>query len=370
MRKANILTSVFKSVWLLIFLCAGTTLAQPQIVFNKQGDVWDDQDDTGLQQMYDVLNQLKESVAELPPQVDRIAIHQFKVDRKYFDKGMARFFKSQIEDVFRKSGRREIVSAPELKTTRIIATDTSFSMSNAIPDAEALWVVGRKLRVDAFIQGSMTRSTSGDLLLSVKLIKQATAEILWSGNFIAGPNKRVSRDPSFKYAAVGGFGYMPVSSYTTQDTSITSGVDVYHYFFEATASEYITDNRRLMLSLNLGLGAYVPVLEDPSDTELDKIAWRLQGSGGADFILVLLKKPAEVEGYYLGMYGGAKAIFPHKFLQLNAGYIMQATPHLGVSVGANYLPLNNKFEAGTLNLNDYVLEMEPLSYDAKIYYFF
>lgn len=352
------------------FLIIGVSFAQPQIVFDKQGDVWKDQDDTGLQQMYDALNQLKEAVAELPPGVERVAIHQFKVDSKYFDKGMARFFKSQVEDVFRKSGRRDVVSAPELKTTRIVATDTSFSMSNAIPDAEALWVIGKKLRIDAFIQGSITRSKSGDLLMSLKLIKQSTAEILWSGNFIAGPNKQVSRDPSFKYAAVGGFGYWPVSKYTTTDTTLNKGIDLYNYYLEFTASEYITENRRFLLSLNVGLGTFVPVLDDPSDSELSKVGWRMQASGGADFVLVLLKKPAEVEGYYLGMYGGAKAIFPHKFLVVNGGYIMQATPHLGVSLGANYLPLHSKFDAGTLSLDNYVLEMEQISYDAKIYYFF
>lgn len=366
--------SVFhKKGWMcfgLVVTMISMAWAQPEIVFSKQGEVWEEQDETGLQQMYDALNQLKEAVSELPPTVERVAIHQFNVDRKYFDKGMARFFKTQIEDVFRKDGRRELISAPELKTTRIISTDTSFSMSNAIPDAEALWVIGRKLRIDAFIQGAITRSAAGDLLLSVKLIKQATAEILWSGTFIAGPNKKVSRDPSFKYGLAGGFGYWPVTRYKSTDTLITQGISVYNYYIEGVASEYITDNRRLMLSLNLAMGFYVPVLEDPSDEELNKIGWRYNISGGADFILILLKKPAEVEGYYLGMYAGAKTIFPHNFLLMNAGYMMQATPHLGVSVGGNYYPLHNKFEAGTLNLNDYVLEMEALSYEAKIYYFF
>ena len=344
--------------------------AQPKIVFDKAGGVWSEETNSGLQQMYDVLEQLEEAVAELPPTVERIAIHQFKVDSKHFDKGMGRFFKAQIEEVFRRNGRRDIVSAPELKTTRIIATDTSFQMSNAIPDAEALWVIGRKLRVDAFVQGAITRSTDGDMLLSIKLIKQGSAEIMWSGNFVAGPNKLASRSPSFKYAVVAAFGYMPVAKYTTKDTVITKGIDIYNYSIDFTASEYITDNKRLLLNLTMGLGSYVPVLENPADNELSNVVLGLHATGGADFVLVLLKKPAEIEGYYLGMYGGAKAVFPNKFLLVNAGYIMQATPHLGVSVGANYLPLNTKVDGGILSLNEYVLEMEPLSYDAKIYYFF
>ena len=144
---------------------------------------------TGIQQIDLVIKQLENTMGDIPPEVEKMAIHQIRTDSKDFSPGVTRYIQGRIETAFREKGRRKIASPPELKTLKIISTDTSIHLSNTLPTVDELWRLGDKLQIDAFLEGGCSRSEEGDVLLNLKLIKHRTTDILWSVNLIAGPNK-------------------------------------------------------------------------------------------------------------------------------------------------------------------------------------
>jgi hypothetical protein len=355
-----------------------TEPVRQEIVFSKEGNVWTDESSSGMQQIRQLMNQLTQAMGTLPPDIERVAIYQLRVDRTYFSPGMARFIRSQIEEVFRKEGRRAVISSPELKTTKVVVDDTSFTMSNSIPDAEALWSLGRKLRVDAFVTGSVTRSDEGDVLLEIKLVKQLSAEIAWSENLVAGPNEKIADRNVVEWGVSGGFALWPVAKYTAGGvTTDTAKISYYLYQLEMTVGEPVTYNRRIYLSFAAGLGMWVPVAENQADTTYDKLSFFMSVPLGAELLLVMVQKDDPREGYYLGMYGGARAVFPRKFLALQGGYSSRLTRHLGISLGASYHPFVRVMRPWSVTAGlpligseDYLLEMEQLHYDARIHYYF
>ena len=104
--------------------------------------------------------------------------------------GMARYIQAQIEEVFRKEGRRTVVTSPELRTFRVVSTDSTFKFSNTLPSMEDLWRLGDKLRVDGYIEGSCSKSSDNDVILNLKVFRHRTGEIVWSSSYVAGPNEK------------------------------------------------------------------------------------------------------------------------------------------------------------------------------------
>jgi len=325
---------------------------------------------TGIVQIYSVMNQLSEAVPGIPPGVERIAIYHLQVDRREFSPGMARFIRSQIEDVFRQYSRRIVISTPGLKTTRILVTDSTFKMSNTLPDAEQLWAVGRKLGIDAFVQGSVTRSAEGDVLLSLKMIKQESAEIVWSGNFVAGPNQVQELRHKVELGVTGGFGLWKMERYQDDNATSNADLDMYHFYGEVSAGEAVLKNRRLYLSLAVGAGFYQPMPANPRDPLFEDLEFRISYSIGPEMTVVLSPKDDPADGYYLGLYAGGRFYFFHMFLGMQAGLKSRLTRHMGISAGLNYFPLNRNFESNLVSARDYTMEMGAMSYDVRIHYFF
>jgi hypothetical protein len=350
----------------LLSLC----LAQPSIVFNRSGEVWEEQGQSGMTQLYDLMDQLSASMSTLPPVVERIAFYQIRIDKNDFNPGISKYIQGMIETIFLEKGRKAVIVSPDLKTTKIVITDTSLSMSNALPDAEALWSLGRKLRVDAFIQGSVSRSDDDDLLLHLNLIRQETAEVLWSVNFIAGPNKKKARPFDLEYTLSMGFGYWPASKFKTNDNSISADLALYRYFGEFGVLQSVGGARRLLLNLIIGAGALTPVPEDPDDLRYDNFGTKFEVHTGLDMIVVLVPKRNPLWGHWLSMYLGSRAIFPNSLIAIRAGYMTRMTPNLGFSLGAQYFPLNKTIKSGLLGLTDNSLKMKALLYEAQIFYHF
>jgi hypothetical protein len=333
----------------------------------SQDELWKDQGTSFLHQIQEIRFQLEAKMEELPPIVDRIAIHQLKVSNSDFRPGISRYVRSQIEEVFQVIGRKAVISAPELKTVRIVSTDTTFKMSNAIPDAEALWEVGRKFRIDGFVQGSLVKTEQQDLILSLKLIQQGTAEILWSGTFIAGPNKP-KFDKRLEFSTALGFSLWDITKYQGTTTDTTEGLSFYRYFVEARVGEAVTHAQKVFLSLVGGLGIYLPVAKPDMEEIFDEVASRLEASAGMDMLIVLWPKPGK--GYYFGLNFGGRAIFPHKFMQVQVGLSNRMTEHFGIEIGGSYYPFHNIMQSSSFSLSEYQIEMQRNSYEARLFYYF
>ena len=65
-------------------------------------------------------------VDEIPRVAERLAVYHIRTESKDFDRGISRYIRSRIENIFRVAGRRTMISSPELKTLKVRSTDTSF----------------------------------------------------------------------------------------------------------------------------------------------------------------------------------------------------------------------------------------------------
>jgi hypothetical protein len=343
--KVKLIFLLLMSIPVLLFAQANgqNTQAQPKAANEA---LWANEDEltSGVGQIREIMVQLAEGVSAFPPGVERVAVYNIQVDRNHFPPGVARYIRFQIEAVLRKYSRRQVVAAPNLKTMRINVSDTSFSMTSRLPDAEQLWDLGRSLGIDAFLQGTCTKSEDGDVILSVKLIKQETAEILWTGNYIAGPNED-DGDTFGKPELVvnAAFSYWDLSRYTVNGSAVSLDMQMYHYYLEAGAQEAVGVDKRVYLGLYAGLGMYLPVSETPEDTVYQNISSKGQISAGPEILLVLVPKEESAEGYLLGSYVGVRAYFPSRFIVVQGGLQSRMTPHFAISMGISYFPFFRPF---------------------------
>jgi len=328
---------------------------------------------TGIQQFYDILNQLEKSMGDIPPDIERLAIYNLRVDRNEYSTGMAKFFQGKIEETFMKYGRRQIVAAPELRTTRVLSTDTSFSLSNTLPTQDELWRIGEKLRLDAFIEGSLTRSEAGDVVLNLKIFRHKTAEVIWSGSFIAGPNEMKMSFPFMEFGVRLSLGYWPVTKYSgSKDTLSGSKLDlsIYQYGAEFTIGEAANSARRLYLSASGGFSVLVPVPADPRDSVVGDLSSYYSATVGADLLYVFVPKQNSDDGFWLGAYGGVRTYLPQKLIMLRHGYTSRITRHFAISGGIQFMPLLDQLVSSKslFSSSQYELTLQNPHYEISIQY--
>ncbi len=352
-------TFLFTSLW-----------GQTSIVFNREGNVWQDEIDSGVGQIYDMIDQLKGKMNSLPPTVERVAFHQIRIDQREFSPGIARYIQGLIEESFKTEGRKAVISSPDLKTTKIVVTDTTFEMSNALPDAEALWSLGNKLRVDAFIQGSVSKSEDGDLLLHLNLIQQKTAEVIWSANIIAGPNRKKARPFNLEYLVGVGWKYWAMNRFIEDTLTVNGGLTLYHYTLDLGLLQTIGTSQRLQVMMVAGAGVLTPVPDASTDTRFDTFDSKFEMHAGVDIIGVLIPKHTPEYGYWLGMFVGGRAQFPNSLVSIDAGYLSRLTPNLALSAGIHFYPFQPVIRSGLFGITENLVEMEPIAYEAKAYYHF
>jgi TolB-like protein len=361
------MNSIKKILMALILLLSINVSAQDSAY------VWAEETGRDIGQFAELRIQLEEAMGTLPPTVRRVALHKLRFDREEFSASLVRYLQNMVEEVMARQGMKSVISSPELRTTRIIVTDTTFFLANALPNAEALWELGRKLRVEAFVEGSVTRSAEGDVILSLKIIRQETAEIIWNRNFVAGPNRSKAKHFSFEPFLHMGFNLWPLAKYesSTDSVSRSSGMSIYRYYAEFGAQEAITESRRFFMSVVVGIGAHVPVLDDPDDSDFNTIGTKLHAQAGFDLLAVLIRKNSQDRGYALGMYLGSRAIFPNNLMTLQHGYSTRPSDHFGASVGVNWFPLAPRISSSFTSLGtDGTMYMEGVAYEARIAYYF
>lgn len=281
----------------------------------------------------DLIQQLQKSVGELPPDIRRLAVYQIKTDPKEIRIGVTRYIQSQVEDVFSKEAHRAVVNSPELRTLRISSTDTSLSISNSLPTLEDLAKLAIKLDVDAFVEGACTRSPDDDLLLTLRLFRSRTGEVVWTGNFVSGPNRRDAAFQDLDIAVSAPFLAFPVDNFTSPDGSFAGTTFVSTFAVQGSVSEAMTLDRKLSLSLNVGY-THLSMLGLPASATAPGIH---MASLGAEVLAVFFRKPDPREGYWLGTYLGYQENIPfmqaQHFGSLRLGYRTKPTRHFSIGLG-------------------------------------
>jgi len=304
----------------------------------------------------DLIQQLQKSVGELPPDIRRLAVYQIKTDPKEIRIGVTRYIQSQVEDVFAKEAHRSVVNSPELRTLRIASTDTSFTISNSLPTLEDLAKLALKLDVDAFVEGACTRSPDDDLLLTLRLFRSRTGEVVWTGNFVSGPNRRDASFQDLDLTVSAPFLVLPVDLYTGPDGTFAGKNFITTFAVQAGVTEAMTSDRKLSLTLNVGYN-HLSMVGLPGSVSAPGIH---MASLGAEVLAVFFRKTDPREGYWLGTYLGYQENIPfmqsQHFGSLRLGYRTKPTRHFSLEMGVMVHAYGNELsDIPTLGTQTYSL---------------
>jgi hypothetical protein len=330
---------------------------------------------TGLRQIAEIMSRLGKSMGDIPPNVDRIALTQIKVDPRQFDPGMARYIQAQIEDIFRKEGRRTIVTAPELRTFRVVATDSTFKFSNTLPSMEDLWRLGDKLRVDGYIEGSCSKSSDNDVILNLKVFRHRTGEIVWSNSYVAGPNEKKPDILNLDYSVSANLRRFPIKQAIVPraDTSNpVTGAPVLDtlgslaltlYGIEGSVSEAVTADKFLIFSVSGGYG-FASGTGGPDSLGINFNIQMVKF--GIEMLGIFFRKPNPDLGYWLGTYVGYQEFIPFfnrgHLSTISVGYKSRVSRHFTLGGGALFLVMNDKLK-GLGNDEDRFLTLDPVAYE-------
>jgi hypothetical protein len=329
---------------------------------------------TGLRQIAEIMGRLAKSMGDIPPNVDRIALSQIKVDPKEFTPGLSRYIQAQIEEVFRKEGRRTVVTSPELRTFRVVATDSTFKFSNTLPSMEDLWKLGDKLRVDGYIEGSCSKSADNDVILNLKVFRHRTGEIVWSASFVAGPNEKKPDIWNLDWSASGNVRRFPIKEGIIPSPQSTdslgnarldtlSSLSLTMYGIEGSVSEAVTPDKFLLFSVSLGYG-YATGAGGPDSLGVNFNVQMVKF--GIEMLGIFFRKSNPDLGYWLGTYVGYQEFVPFAnrghLSAIALGYKSRVSRHFTLGGGVLFLPLNNKLKGLGADA-DRFLTLEPVAYE-------
>ncbi|MDB5047469.1 MAG: hypothetical protein JWO30_540 [Fibrobacteres bacterium] len=330
---------------------------------------------TGLRQIAEIMGRLSKTMGDIPPNIDRIALSQIKVDPKEFSPGISRYIQAQIEEVFRKEGRKTVVTSPELRTFRVVATDSTFKFSNTLPSMEDLWKLGDKLRVDGYIEGSCSKSADNDVILNLKVFRHRTGEIVWSNSFVAGPNEKKPDIWNLDWSASANVTRFPIQegivpSAVASDSlgrpklDTLSNLALTMYGIEGTVSEAVTPDKFLLFSVSLGYG-FANGTGGPDSLAVN---FNIQMVNfGIEMLGIFFRKSNPDLGYWLGTYVGYKEFVPFNnrghLSTLTVGYKSRVSRHFTLGGGILFMPLNNKLKGLGADEENRFLTLEPVAYE-------
>lgn len=288
---------------------------------------------TVVGRMSELITQVQDGLSDLPADVQRVAVHQVRFDPTEFRPGEMRYLQARIEEAFSRQGRRTVVNSPELRTLRVVSTDTSLSIANTLPGIDDLARLGEKLHVDAFVDGSCSKSPDGDLLLALRVFRARTGELVWSRSQVSGPGRLQAQHREIGMSVSLPFRVLPVGRATLgtvahDRTWFSSGLAV-----DAAVTEIVNVDRWLALSVlagyaHMGLSG-LPDSASPPDLHIVHIGVEAEG--------IFFRKSDPREGYWLGAYAGFQEMVPllqrENFGALRIGYRTKPTRHFSLSAG-------------------------------------
>lgn len=331
---------------------------------------------TGIGQIREITSRLAKALGDIPPDIERVALAQIKTDAREFDAGMSRYIQAQVEETFRKEGRKTVVTSPELKTFRVVATDSTFKFTNTLGSVDELWRLGDKLRVHGFIEGSCSKSADNDVILNLKLFRHKTGEVVWSGSYVAGPNEKQTDLLDLTYSVSASIRRFPVQEAIFPND--TGGVDAQgnvlvdtvsdlaltQYAFEATVSEVVTPDKWLLFGVTVGYGyATGAHIKDSVEYSYNIQAVKF----GVEMMAIFFRKKNPDLGYWLGTYLGYQEFLPFFYRghisALAVGYRSRVSRHFTLGGGAMFLLFNEQLKGvGASNL-DRIIKLDDVAYE-------
>ncbi len=334
-----------------------------------------------------IMMRVKESVLNFPLGVRRVAVYRIRADRDAISIGMVRFVKSKLEQVLLDNKLIELVVVPEFNLARVKITDTSFSYVNSARSFAELRELGDRYQIDAFIEGTCTRSAYGDILLSLKMVSNKTGEIIWSKAFIEGPNNDRDIEVPKQYVLDFNIGFFTVNEYK-------GGVSLFNT--DNLSSDVNKGNKVVMTDYRIGISRrqisnfnFAPVLLTLSGglsiincqltmkstidgfTKLPT-AFLAFGSGGV--ILNYFKKETKMktlnEAYWFKPFLRGDFFVPinysGSFMSLVFGANTDVTENIELGAGIGMMPFGRKLEKNSTNY----IEFGVMKYEINVSYNF
>jgi hypothetical protein len=331
---------------------------------------------TGIAQIREITARLSKSMGDVPFDIERVALAQIKTDPREFDAGMSRYIQAQVEETFRKEGRKTVVTSPELKTFRVVATDSSFRFTNTLGNVDELWKLGDKLRVHGFIEGSCSKSADNDVILNLKLFRHKTGEVVWSGSFVAGPNEKKSDLLELDYSVSSSIRRLSIREAVFPDAEsldtatglarndTLASLALTQYAMEATVSEVVTPDKWLLFSVTLGYGYASGIHLDDSV----EYSYSLQTvKFGVEMMGIFFRKSNPDLGYWLGAYVGYQEMLPFFFRghvsALTLGYRSRVSRHFTLGGGLNFVLFDTELKGVGAKNVDQKFTLEPVAYE-------
>lgn len=209
-----------------------------------------------LQLMEEIFNQIVTDVPEIDPNLGRIAVYRLEVDNKHISTHMREHFEGRLVEILRNLEHPALVALPEFNTLKITSNDTSFSITNTLPTPDELGRIGRRLRIDAFIEGNLVYLPERALLLDLRLNRTGTNEVLWAKSYSAFEKQlQLPAVNPLKKSLNGGLEIFQLTFKSDVDSLLhqDSKDRLIHYSIYFGLYQFITPKSRLRYELRLGL---------------------------------------------------------------------------------------------------------------------
>ncbi len=230
MRKKYM--TIVLSLCLLLPLLQSEAVAQEAIDFNEKI----------LNLMEEIFEQIPADLPEIDPSLKRISVYRLQTDDVMIPAPLRQHFEGRLVHIFGILGEPKVVALPEMSTLKISSTDSSFRILNAMPSPDELWKVGRRLRVDAFLEGQLTYVAKKALYLDLRLNRTGTNEVLWAKSYAA-------YEKSFK-----------VDPINPLRKSFNAGLEVFQIHLDALADSLVGQdfkNRLVQYSVYFGIYQFI-----------------------------------------------------------------------------------------------------------------
>jgi len=331
-----------------------------------------------------IMLRVKESVLNFPLGVKRVAVYRIRADRDAISIGMVRFVKSKLEQVLLNNEAIDLVVVPEFNLARVKITDTSFSYINSARNFSELRELGEKYKIDAFIEGTCTRSAYGDVLLSLKMVGNKTGEIIWSKAFIEGPNSDRDIEIPKQYALDFNVGFFTVNDYVRESSifdskyggssSNTVGMIDYRIGLERRQNSNFSF-AKIMMTLSAGLSIVNCQLNLKESIDgFATMPSAFLGYAGGGVMTKYFKKESKLkslqENYWLKPYMKGEFFVPinysGSFLTAMLGATSDVTEDIEIGAGMGIIPFGRKLKKNETNY----IEFGMMKYEINISYNF
>ncbi len=338
-----------RKIWII---CFGLLLvAFADVVAQTPGKVAQQTRILGL--MDDLLEQVAPALQTIDPQLKRIALYRLYVDAGQVAPPLRDHFKNQLIELLKSLEQPVVVSLPQFNTLKITSTDSSFAIFNTLPSPEELWQVGRRLRIDAFMEGKLSYLPGNALILDLQLNRTGSNEVLWVHSFTAFEHPPEPRHKNlFKYSLNLATEIFPVTFDTAADSLLRPDFNhrLTHYSIYLGAYQNLWESHRLRYEFRFGISFLADGIK-MQDTYFDDPAFYGASSEAPLGIPIsynlstllysgLIENPANPVGDWLSVYLSLSRYFALKMPDLTGvgiGLRTDISSHFSLSAGASLI---------------------------------